>query len=100
MAFFSGVTFVMFGFVFVSMLFSLKTRPFVQSSFDIKASRYTHVFLSFSFFLFVYLETSLFPSFSFLFLGTISAFCLYREYVVRSLLPDGVFSTHDHGLDF
>ena len=38
MAFFSGVTFVLFWFVFVSML-SLKPRPFVQSSFDMQASR-------------------------------------------------------------
>ena len=67
-------------------MLSLKPRPFVQSSFDMQASRQSHVFLSFSFFLFVYLEMSLFPS-------TISAFSLYAEYVVRSFLLDGVFST-------
>ena len=33
MTFFSGVTFVLFFFVFAPML-SLKPRPFVQSSFD------------------------------------------------------------------
>ena len=81
--------FVLFCFVFVSML-SLKSRPFVQSSFDMQASRQPHVFLSFSFFLFVYLEMSLFPSILFC---TISAFSLYGEYVVRSFLLGGVFST-------
>ena len=39
MASFSGVTFVLFCFVFVFMLSSLKPRPFVQSSFDMQASR-------------------------------------------------------------
>ena len=71
----------------VSML-SLKSRPFVQSSFDIYAGVpiATHVFC-----LFVYLEMqmSLFPSI----FCTISAFSLCGEYVVRSFLPDGVFST-------
>ena len=38
MASFSGVLLVLFCFVFVSML-SLKPRPFVQSSFDMQASR-------------------------------------------------------------
>ena len=38
MASFSGVTFVLFCFVFVFML-SLKPRPFVKSSFDIQAPR-------------------------------------------------------------
>ena len=42
-----------------------------------------------SFFLFVYLEMSLFPST----FCTISAFSSYVEYVVRSFIPDGVFST-------
>ena len=37
MTYFSGVTFVLFCFVFVFML-SLKPRPFVQSSFDIYAT--------------------------------------------------------------
>ena len=35
---FSGVTFVLFCFIFVFML-SLKPRPFVQSSFDMQAPR-------------------------------------------------------------
>ena len=43
----SGVTFVLFCFVFVYDMFSLKLRPFVQSSFDMQAPRYPHVFLSF-----------------------------------------------------
>ena len=38
---------------------------------------------------FVYLEMSLFPSI----FCTISAFSLYGKYVVRSFLPNGVFST-------
>ena len=37
MTYFSGVTFVLFCFVFVFML-SLKPQPFVQSSFDIYAT--------------------------------------------------------------
>ena len=40
---FSGVTFVLFCFVFVFML-SLKPRPFVQSSFDMQAPRQPYVF--------------------------------------------------------
>ena len=40
-------------------------------------------------YVFVYLEMSLFPSV----FCTVSAFPLYGEYVVRSFLPDGVFST-------
>ena len=46
-----------------------------------------------SFFIFVYLEVSLFP-------GTVAVFSLYGEYVVRFFLPDGVFPPCDHGLDF
>ena len=34
------------------------------------------------------------------FFCTISAFSLYGEYVVRSFLPNGLFLTCDHGLDF
>ena len=89
MAFFSGVKlFVLFCFVFVSML-SLKPRPFVQSSFDMQACRTHTCFFVVYFFLFVYLEMSLFPSI----FCTIPAFALYGEYVVRSFLPDGVSST-------
>ena len=50
-------------------------------------------FFFFSFFFLVYLEMSLFPSTFFFFFFTISAFSLYGEYVVRSFLPGGVFST-------
>ena len=48
----SGVTFVLFCFVFVFML-SLKPRPFVQSSFDMQAPRQPHVFC-FVFLLFIW----------------------------------------------
>ena len=36
---FSGATFVLFGFVFVFIMLSLKRRPFVQSFFDNQAPR-------------------------------------------------------------
>ena len=49
-----------------------------------------------SFFPFVYLDMSLFPSI----FCTIAAFSLYGEYVVRSFLPNDVFLPCDHGLDF
>ena len=39
---------------------------------------------------------SLFPSI----FCNIAVFSLYGEYVVRSVLPDGVFLYCDHGLDF
>ena len=52
----------------------------------------THTYMS----LFLFLEVSLFPSISCI----ISAFFLYGEYVVRFLLPNGVFLPCDHGLDF
>ena len=42
---------------------------------------------------------SLFPAFR-VFFCTISAFSLYGEYVVCSLLPNGVLLPCDHGLDF
>ena len=51
-----------------------------------------------SFFLFsfcLYLEMPLFPSI----FCTIAVFSSYGEYIVRSLLPDGVFLPCDHGLD-
>ena len=51
----------------------------------------------FSFFPFVYLEMSLFPSI----FCTISAFSSYvGEYIVRSFLPNGIFLPRDHGLNF
>ena len=49
---FSGVTFILFCFVFVFMIY-LQPRPFVQSFFDIQAPRQPHVFLSF-FLLFIW----------------------------------------------
>ena len=49
----------------------------------------TRVSFFFFFSFFVYVEMSPFPSI----FCTISAFSLYGEYVVRSFLPDGVFST-------
>ena len=49
-----------------------------------------------SFFLFVYLEMSLFPSIS----CTIAVFHSYGEYVVRFFLPEGIFLPCDHRLDF
>ena len=70
---FSGVTFVLFCFVFVFMLL-LKPRLFGQSSFDMQAPLKPHMFLSF--FTFVYLEMSLFPSI----FGTIGVFSFYGEY--------------------
>ena len=85
--FFSGVTFVLFCFVFRLYAF---VEPAAHRSIVLRyagVSIATHV--SFFFFfscLFVYLEMSLFPSicFRFLFVWTI-------EYAVRSFLPDGVF---------
>ena len=56
----SGVTFVLFCFVFVFVV-SLKPQPFVQSSFDMQALRQPHVFLSF--FPFLSWATLLFPIF-------------------------------------
>ena len=45
---------------------------------------------------YIYLEMPLFPSI----MCTIAVFSLYGEYVVRPLLPDGVFLPCDHGLYF
>ena len=45
---------------------------------------------------FVCFEMSLFPNI----FCTITVLSLYGKYVVRSLLPDGVFLPCDHGLDF
>ena len=73
-------------------MLSLKPRRFVQSSFDMQAPRYPHLY----FVPFVYLEMSPFPSIC----GTIAVFSLYGEYVVRAFLPDGVFLPYDDGLIF
>ena len=86
---FSGVTFVLFCFVFVFM-FSLKPRPFIQLSFD-SAPIATRV--SSSLFGDVAFSEYLLYHFRFLFVWTI-------EYVVRSFLPNGLFLPCDHGLDF
>ena len=92
---FSGLRLFCFASLSSSCLLSLKPRPFVQSSFDMQAPRYPYVFLSFfPFFLFIYLEMSLFPSI----FSSIAAFSLYGEYVVRSFLPNGVFLPCDHGI--
>ena len=87
MASFSGVvTFVLFCFVFVFlMLFSLKPRPFIQSPFDMQATRWphSHVFLSSIRLLFgnhvAFSEYFFVPSF-------IAVFSLYGEYVVPYVL--------------
>ena len=84
---------ICFASFFVSML-SLKPRPFVQSSFDMRSDRHTCFFLFFPF-LFIWR-----CRFLRVFFCTISAFSLYGEYVVRFFLPDGVFFLPcDHGLD-
>ena len=94
---FSGVTFVLFGFVFIFLTFSLKPRRFVQSYFDIQAGAPIATRVFFCFFPFVYFEMFLFSST----FCTIVGFSLHGEYVVRSFLPDGVFLPfRDHGLDF
>ena len=98
MSSFSGVTFVLFCFVFVFML-SLKPRPFVQSFFDMHALRQPHAVtekFSASFFVFISLKISLLPCI----FVPLPFFSLYGEYVVRFSLPDGVFLPCDHGLDF
>ena len=62
---------------------------------EFNQSMRAHVFLSF--FAYVSLEMSLFPSI----FCTIAIFLCTEQYVVRFPLPDGVFSTYysDHGLD-
>ena len=79
---FSGVPFVLFCFVFVFML-SLKPRPFVQSSFDMQAPRHPHVF----FFLFFIIWRCRFFR---VFFVPFPLSLLYGEYVVRSILLNGV----------
>ena len=85
-------------YLFVLLRFRLyafvEPRSFVQSYFDMQASRLPHVF--FFFLMSVYLEMSLSPSI----FCTIAVLSLYGVYVVRSFLPDGVFLPCDHGLDF
>ena len=75
----------------------LKPRPFVQSFFDMQAPRRPHVFLPFPFCFFE--VVTFFEHFR-----TIAVFSLYGEYVVPTLvrfsLPDSVFLSCDHRLDF
>ena len=98
---FSGVTFVLFCFVVVFMV-SLKPRSFVQSSFDMQAPRYPHMFLSFLFFFSFCLcgDVAFSEYFVLFYFCTIYAFSLYGEHVVRYFLPNGVYLLCDHGLDF
>ena len=85
---FSGVTCVLFCFVFV-FKFSLKPRPFVQSSFDMQHPDSHPCF--FFFFGDVAFSEYFFVSFPL-------SLCI--EYVVRSFLPNAVFLPCDRGLDF
>ena len=95
---FSGVTFVLFCFVFVLLRFCF--YDFVE------AAALRSIVLRYAgapiaarvsfFFPFVCLEMSLFPSK----FGTISNFSLYGDYVVHYFLPDGVFLCCGHGLGF
>ena len=102
MSSFSGVTVVLFCFVFVFLL-SLKPRLFVQSLLDIHAPRQPHAVpqqLSAPFFCFFVLFC-FFGNVAFSeYFCTIAVFSLYGEYVVRSFFPNGVFLPCDHGLDF
>ena len=76
----------------------MKPRPYVQSSFDMQAARIA--IRVFSFFLFNE-KSERSVAFSEYFLYHFRfLFCMEREYVVRSFLPDGVFLPCDHGLDF
>ena len=75
-------------------MIALKPRPFVQSFFDMQASRQLHMFVFFSF---CSLGDAAFPSL----FCTIAVFSLFLEYVARFSLQDGVFFPPcDHGLDF
>ena len=97
MTLFSGVTYVLFCFVFVSML-SLEPRPFVQSSFNMQACPDSHTcFFLFTFYFSVYLEMSLFRSI-FLVPFPLSLCTEITSYVLS--FPGGVFLTCDYGLDF
>ena len=91
--FFGVVTFVLFSFVFRLYAFieAAALRPI--------ALRYAGAPIatrSFFFLLFIW-RCRFFRLFVFC---TIAVFSLYREYVVRLFLPDGVFLPCDHGLGF
>ena len=77
-------------------MLSLKSRPFVQSLFDMQAPRKPHLFIFM--FHFVYLDMSIFPS---IFLYHCLFLVVWRiRRMVRVFFPDGVFLPCDHGLDF
>ena len=89
---FSGVTLVLFCFVF-------RLHAFVQgAALRSIVLRYAGAPIAtrVSFFPFAYLEMSLFPSI----FCTNAALSLNGEYVVRSFFPNGVVLPCDHGLDF
>ena len=92
MLLFCFVRFRLYAFVKAAALRSIVLRYAGASI----ATRFFSLF-SFFFFPFVYLEMlSLFPSI----FCTIFAFSLNGEYVVRSVLSDGVFLPCDHRLEF
>ena len=92
---FPGVTFVfkekselvLLRFCIYAFVESLALRSIVLRC--VGAPIATRVFFFRFFHFFVYLEMSLFSNIC----CTISAFYLYGEYVIRSFLPNGVFST-------
>ena len=97
---FSGVTFVLFCFVFVFML-SLKPWPFVQSLFVLRSSICMVPEGHTRFFLFLFFSFFFFRGVSFSeYFCTVTVFSVYGEYVVRFPLPDGVFLPCNHRLDF
>ena len=87
----SGVTFVLFCFVFRLNAFveAAALRSIILQYAGVPIATRVFFFFFFFFFFFLYLDMSLFPSI----FCIMSAFSLYGEYVVRSFLPDGVFST-------
>ena len=96
--FFSGVTFVLFCFVFRLHAFveAAALRSIVLRYAGVPIATRVSFFLSFCYFLLfgdVDFSEYFLYHFRFLFVWTI-------EYVVRSFLPDGVFLPCDHGLDF
>ena len=88
---FSGVTFVLFCFVF--HLYAFVEAAVLRSIVLRNAGAPIATRVSFPF---VYFEMSLFPSI----FCAIPAFSLYGEYVVRFFLPNGVFLPCDHRLYF
>ena len=90
MASFSGVTFVLFCFVFVFAFVEAAAHRSIVLRY---AGAPIATRVSFSFFGYVAFSEYFLYHFRFLFVWTI-------EYVVRSFLPNGVFLHCDHGLDF